>query len=291
MNASLWISAIAAIAASIAAGAALWGLRYARGLIETGVSDHQVDRVLDLHKELTTGEMAEARNRFNELLYRAGEEAFGPRMCWRPDWESLIPPNPAVEENVALGRFLGAYPEDMVSGLGHRPIHDLRMILWCFDRINEARKREASLDEDLLVSLLGHPVVWWSILCSRLETKSGAHVKSLMELAEWMEDKGWRNDPRNAFRKTPEESFPCREDEVPVPRVSTSPAVETRPSRSRRKQSGPRKDVASRQVRWTTNLDLQLLRRNNFDATLDHPLRCSVSARWRAKYGVRLPER
>ena len=243
MNASLWVSAIAAIAASIAAGAAVYGLRYARGLIETGVSDHQVDRVLDLHKELTTGEVAEARNRFDELFYRAGEEAFGPRMCWRPDWESLIPPNPAVEEEAALRRFLGAYPADMTSGLGHRPIHDLRKILWCFDRINEARKREASLDEGLLVSLLGHPVVWWSILCSRLETKRGAHVQALMDLAEWMEDKGWRSDPRNAFRKTPEESFPCKEDEVSVPRLSTSLAGQTSPSRPPRKQPRPRKDV------------------------------------------------
>ena len=233
MSISLWISAVAAIAAAAAAGAALWGLRYARGLIDVGVHDRQVDRVLALHREVTTGEIAAARNRFNELMYRVGEEAFGPRMCWRPTWESLIPPNPAVAPDLSSRRFLGAYPKDMVSGEGHRPIHDLRLALWSFDRINEARKRESSLDENLLVSLLGHPVVWWSILCGRLDTKSGAHVRSLMELASWMEDKGWRKDPRNAYRKTPEESFPCTEDDRSIPRISASVGGESVSFRSR----------------------------------------------------------
>ena len=243
MNISLWISAVAAIGASAAAAAAVWGLRYARGLIDVGVKDRQVDRALALHKEITTGEIAEARNRFNELMYRAGEEAFGPRMCWRPNWESLIPPNPAVAQDLSSRRFLGAYPKDMVSGEGHRPIHDLRLVLWSYDRVNEARKREASLDEDLLVSLLGHQVVFWSIQCGRLDTKSGAHVQALMELASWMEAKEWRKDPRNAYRKIPEESFPCTEDDVPPPRISTSMVGdEAQPSRPRRPQR-PRREV------------------------------------------------
>jgi hypothetical protein len=241
MSISVWISTVAAIATCAAAGAAVWGLRYARGLIDVGVKDRQVDRALALHKEVTTGEIAAARNRFNELMYRAGEEAFGPRMCWRPTWESLIPPNPAVAQDLGSRRFLGAYPKDMVSGEGHRPIHDLRLVLWSYDRINEARKRETSLDEDLLVSLLGHQVVFWSLQCGRLDTKSGAHVRALIELASWMEDKGWREDLRNVYRKTPEESFPCTEDDVPLPRISTSvaggEAQSSRPRRPRREMN------------------------------------------------------
>lgn len=221
MSIDPWVSAVAAIATCAAAAAAVWGLRYARGLIDIGIKDRQVDRVLAMHKEITTGEIAEARNRFNELMYRAGEEAFGPRMCWRPDWESLIPPNPAVESALSSRRFLGAYPGDMVSGEGHRPIHDLRLVLWSYDRINEARKREASLDEDLLVSLIGHQVVFWRALCGRLDTHGGAHLQALVELASWMEFKKWRDDPRNIHRKTPEESFPCTENNVPQPSIST----------------------------------------------------------------------
>jgi hypothetical protein len=103
MGFSLWIGAVAAIAASAAAGAAIWGLRYAKDLIDVGVRDRQVDRVLALHREFTTGEIAAARDRLNQLVYRAGEEAFGPRMAWRPDWESLIPPNPELRRSWPRG--------------------------------------------------------------------------------------------------------------------------------------------------------------------------------------------
>ncbi len=181
MNATLWISVIAAIATCAAAAAAVRGLRYARGLIDVAVNDRQVDRVLTLHKEVTTGEIAAARNRFSELMYRAGEEAFGPRKCWRPDWESLVPPNPAVASSLIHSRFL----------------------------------------------------------------------RALTELAMWMEGKDWRGDPRNAYRKVPEESFPGTEDQVPRPTVSTLRATATiRPAGSVAPRTGkPRQTVRSRLTR------------------------------------------
>jgi hypothetical protein len=195
VSSSWWVSVLATIAACAAATAAIWGLRYAKGLLDTAVKDRRVDRVLALHHEITTGEIAAARNRFNELMYRAGEDAFGLGKCWRPDWDSLVPPNPAVSKELNKRRFLSTYPAFMVSGTGHTPIHDLRLVLWSFDRVNEARKREASLDEDLLVSLMGYSVVWWSLMCGRLEPKRGGHVKSLLDLASWMQQKNWTGRP------------------------------------------------------------------------------------------------
>jgi hypothetical protein len=221
MNLAAVAAVVSAVAACIAATAALWGLRYAKGLIDTAVSDRQVDRVLALYESFTSGEVGAARTRFVSLMYRAGEAAFAPRTCWRPTWESLIAPDQGPTKESARARFLGVYPEDMVHAQGHRPIDDIRQVLWCFDRINEARKREASLDEGLLVSLMGHPATWWSLLCRRLETREGAHLYSLMQLAEWMEEEGWRNDPRNQHRKVPEDDFPGGEDEAPIPAISS----------------------------------------------------------------------
>lgn len=222
MSLPLVINVITATATCGAAGAALWGLQYARGLIQVAVRDRQVDRVLALHSELTTGEIGAARARFSELMYRVGEEAFGPGKCWRPDWESLIPPSPAASEAFRTRRFLGAYPTGMIGGEGHRPIYDLRQTLACYDRINEARKREASLDEDLLVSLLGHGVAWWNLLCGRLEPRASAQVYSLVQLASWMEERGWRSDPRNEYRKVPENNFSSNEDDIPVLKIAIS---------------------------------------------------------------------
>lgn len=210
---------IGAVTACCAATATLWGLRYAKQQIDTAVRDRQVDRVIALHLAFTTGEVGEARNRFGELMYRVGEEAFGPRKCWRPDWESLIPPNPGASKDVSTVRFLGAYPSDMLHAQGSRPIHDLRKVLWCFDRINETRKREASIDEQLLVTLMGHAVTWYRLLCGRLEAKEGAQLYSLIELAEWMEEKGWRSDERNKHWKVPENDFPGEEQAVQISKL------------------------------------------------------------------------
>ena len=224
MNASL-ATTITAVAACGAAGAALWGLQYARRQIDTAVKARQVDRVLALYKDFTSGEVGAARDRFSDLMFRTGERAFGARKCWRPDLESLIPSHSGVENSLSSSRFLGAYPPDMVDGVGKRPIQDLRQVLWCFDRINEARKGHSSLDEQLLISLMGHQVIWWNLLCARLVTIEASHVYSLVQLASWMEEKGWREDPRNKYRKPPENDFPSHEDDVPLPKFSTSPKV------------------------------------------------------------------
>jgi hypothetical protein len=192
--------------------------------MNAAVNDRKVDRVLALHQDLTAGEVGAARARFSELMYRVGETAFGPGKCWRPDWESLLPYDPRAAEEVRVQRFLGFYPQDMVTAQGYRPVQDIRETFACFERINEARKRAASLDEHLLVSLLGYPVIWWNLLCGRLDSKAAAQRYSLSELASWMEEKGWRSDARNAHRKTPEINFPGHEERVSIPTLFlTSP--------------------------------------------------------------------
>ena len=67
-----------------------------------------VDRVLQLHAEFSTGEIAAARNRFSELMWRAGEAAFKLEFdeeygikkgyCWQPTWQSLYPPSPGCRD-------------------------------------------------------------------------------------------------------------------------------------------------------------------------------------------------
>ena len=219
MNVSSLATIITAVAACSAAAAALRGLRYAKSQIDTAVNDHQVDRVLALYRDFTSGEVGAARDRFSDLMFRAGEKAFGPRKCWRPELESLIPAYPTVGNDLSPSRFLGAYPQDMAGAEGSRPINDLRQVLWCFDRINEARKGQSPLDDQLLVSLMGHQVVWWNLLCGRLVAREASHVYSLVQLASWMEERGWRADPRNRYRKSPENDFPSDEDNVPYPEI------------------------------------------------------------------------
>jgi len=137
-------------------------------------------------------------------MWRAGEAAFGPNTCWRPTWESIFPPCPGGGEAVNTSRFLGAYPIDM-DATNHRPIHDLRKVLWCLGRVNVARRDEKdALNEQLIVALLGWEIIWWSLVCERLKRNQGAILQPLYNLADWVQQWNWLEDrefdPHDAFR-------------------------------------------------------------------------------------------
>jgi hypothetical protein len=179
-------------------------LEIQRRQFQSDEAARQVDRVLSLHAEFSTGEIAAARNRFSELMWRAGETAFGLETCWRPTWDSIYPPCPGCGDENNRSRFLGAYPADMHAS-NHRPIHDLRKVLWCLGRVNVARRDEKdSLREQLVVALLGWEVIWWSLLCERLEKTQGAILQPLYHLASWVQEWNWMEDrefdPHRAFR-------------------------------------------------------------------------------------------
>jgi hypothetical protein len=181
-------------------------LEIQRQHLQSDEDARQVDRVLSLHAEFSTGEIAAARCRFSELMWRAGETAFGLHTCWRPTWDSIYPPCPGCGEEINRSRFLGAYPPDM-HARDHRPIHHLRKVLWCIGRVNVARRDEKeSLREQLVVALLGWEVIWWSLLCERLERTQGAILQPLDNLASWVQEWNWMEDrefdPHRAFRET-----------------------------------------------------------------------------------------
>jgi hypothetical protein len=87
-----------------------------------------------------------------------------------------------------------------------RPIHDLRKVLWCLGRVNVARRDEKdSMREQLVVALLGWEVIWWSLVCERLERTQGAILQPLYHLAGWVQEWNWMEDrefdPHRAFRE------------------------------------------------------------------------------------------
>ena len=188
-------------------------LEIQRKQFQSDEAARQVDRVLSLHAEFSTGEIAAARCRFSELMWRAGETAFGLQTCWRPTWDSIYPPCPGCGEENNRSRFLGAYPADMHAS-NHRPIHDLRKVLWCLGRVSVARRDEKdSLREQLVVALLGWEVIWWSLVCERLEKTQGAILQPLYHLAGWVQEWNWMEnrefDPHRAFREA--EAYQAKE--------------------------------------------------------------------------------
>jgi hypothetical protein len=159
-----------------------------RRQINTEESARQVDRVLNLHAEFSSGDIAEARNRFSMLMWRAGEAAFGPHKCWCPTWKTIYAPSPGCSEATEKSRFLGVYPPDM-GAANHYPLNDLHKVLWCFERINVARRdQKDALNEQLVVALLGWEVIWFSLVCKRFDRSRGAIFQPLDQLADWIKE-------------------------------------------------------------------------------------------------------
>ena len=48
-----------------------------------------------------------------------------------------------------------------------------------------------------------------AVMPGRLEAREGGTPVFTHAACEWMEEKGWRNDPRNQHRKVPEDDFPA----------------------------------------------------------------------------------
>ena len=209
---------IATAFGTCAAGvAALVALVYAALQIYQAKRDRSVDRVLQLHAELTNGEVGEARDRFASYMWRVGEERTGRRKCWQPTLEDLHPPpTPRCEEGLSVTRQFGLYPIGLGAGPEDFPLRDLNKILWWFDHIYESLRHKL-LDKGLLLSLIGHHAIWWRDLC--LELNDDRHTYSVQLLAEWAEDGGGRlKRPPKRKPYEPEKDF------IHLPPRPTDPA-------------------------------------------------------------------
>jgi hypothetical protein len=157
----------------------------------------RVDRVLALHAQFADGMIGQARARFPALMWRAGADAFGSEVCWKPTWQSIFTQNTGSTPALNDPRFLGRYPEGIPGASKSSPIADLRQVLWFLGRVRCALEK-GELDEDLLISVLGWEIIWWKIFCDRLdENHAGGILLPLRKLAERLESKkDDKNDPK-----------------------------------------------------------------------------------------------
>ncbi len=194
MLATFGWSTATAVGTCLAGVAALFAVLYARKQIREAKRDRRVDRVLQLHAELTNGQVGKARDRFASYMWRVGAETTGERICWQPTLDDLRPlPIPDCEKDLDGARQFGGYPSGLGAGAEDFPLRDLNKILWWFDHIFESLNRNL-VDEKLLFSLVGHDAVWWRNLCLLLD--DDRHTYSVERLARWAESKNRRlEDP------------------------------------------------------------------------------------------------
>jgi hypothetical protein len=173
MHVEGWVTAVIAVV----------GVVIALVQLRSGLKANRVQRVIDLHRDLTTGEVGQARDRFMTLMWKHGERVSGRNVCHRPQWVEILP-SVLGERDVSRG-LLGAYdPEDRIAEhASDEPMRDLYAVLWCFERI-EAGRAGRALDTAMLAELVAHHAAWWKELTRNLTEENTRHVRSLRSLAD-----------------------------------------------------------------------------------------------------------
>lgn len=177
------------LVAGVAAGIAGWQVRESRRAV-------MVQRAIDAHRDLTTGDVGSARDRLTTLMWKYGERQSGTNRCHRPAWSELLadPLDPLGPDRGVVGQ----YPDEVVGASAAEPMRDLYALLWCFERI-EGGRQGGAIDEDMLQQLIGPHAVWWDELCRDLTPDNTLHVNSLRALARELETAELRQWARSDF--------------------------------------------------------------------------------------------
>lgn len=158
----------------------------------------RIERTVALHRDITTGEVGAARDRFTELMWREGSNIKAGR-CYQPRFAELLKPEFTDGPAPVNHRKLADYPKDLTT-VGASPSRDLYKVLWCFERIH-ALIHSKQLDQDLAVKLLGRHTVWWNSLCAEISDDDTMHRGALEQAARWMilKDPGLKDTARHDF--------------------------------------------------------------------------------------------
>ena len=177
-NAAQWTQAGAAV---VAVGIALLAAGFARKQVLIATRAHEVERTLAAHRDLTTGEVGACRDRFSGFMWGYGTRDTGENSCWTPRFLEL---NPDSKSEHDRSGELSEYPPWVLGSDGAEPLRDLYKILWCFERIETARRRR-TLDDEMLSELVGEHAVWWDSLLRSITELDTRHRRSLAQLGPW----------------------------------------------------------------------------------------------------------
>jgi hypothetical protein len=155
-NAAVWrserwsaIGALATVGQTLLVGGALV---FARRQLIDSQTGQAIERVLELHDHLTTGEVGAARHRLGTALW-TDKERFptpeDPLRCGRV-W---------VMDRGNRKPYEATHSE---SSTPTTPGQDIYRILWCFQRAGEAYTSDI-VDKALFIRLIGQHVMWWDI--------------------------------------------------------------------------------------------------------------------------------
>lgn len=167
-----------AVASAIQAAAVVPAIAIAASALLRDSHDRRVDRVLDFHRELTSGEVLQARDRLGAHLRKHGVDG---RV------------RPTSRDELRDDLKLSRYSTDH----SNKPRSDVNVILRFFERVNAARIA-ATVDYPLLAELIGRHAAWWN-LAIKDPGDDEVPRAPLRELATWADEFVLANQDRYSY--------------------------------------------------------------------------------------------
>jgi len=166
-----------ALTAAIQAAAVIPSITIAGLALTRDSRDKRVDRVLELHRELHSPDLASAKARLTVHLMLHGTDG---------------KIRPASREELAKDPALSRYEADDAFS----PRRDVDLILRFFERADVARIAN-SVESSLLVELIGRSAAWWNLVIGgNVDEVPRSH---LQELAEWANNFAFRHKDRYSY--------------------------------------------------------------------------------------------
>jgi hypothetical protein len=127
----------------------------------------RIEQVYDFHKEMTTGEIGEARRRLLRLIYSQQRA-------------SLPPLREINRSEVRDGGALASYGKDTK----YDPDTDWTLVIRFYQRAWNARRR-GSFDDLTVVNLIGRSACWWDLALNTFNHEQDKARLALSQFAQW----------------------------------------------------------------------------------------------------------
>jgi hypothetical protein len=163
--------------------------------------NRRVDRVHELHRELTTGEVGEARARLGAFLRSNGTQSDPVRIT--------------TLDELRKGP-LNSYPSNQEEQFA-KPRRDATLILRFFERARIAQTGQ-TVDDTMFAALIGHYAGWWALAIPDSGTTSRRPLTALADWANEYAAKHPKADGLTQWATSRKRDFPSKFAlQVPVP--------------------------------------------------------------------------
>jgi hypothetical protein len=160
-------STSAKVVDGVGTGVVVLALTVALATYLSNSRNKRIEQVYEFHKEMTVGDIAEARRRLNRLVYSQQRD--------------VAPPLREISRSeIRKGGKLARYDGDDE----HEPFYDWILLLRFFERVWSAQ-RQGSFDDLTVATTIGRHACSWDLALHTMKDEPETARRALSEVAQW----------------------------------------------------------------------------------------------------------